>query len=82
MGHSGPCRPAHGKARPAAAGSSSRPSTASAPGAFEIVVDHDPRPLSYQFSVERAGTFSWEYLAEGPELWRVRIGRTGEAAAS
>ncbi len=52
-----------------------------APGEhFEIVVDHDPKPLYYQFAAERAGAFSWEYLADGPELWRVRIGRTGEAS--
>lgn len=42
---------------------------------FEIVVDHDPKPLYYQFAAERTGSFTWEYLDEGPELWRVRIGR-------
>lgn len=45
-------------------------------GAFELVNDHDPKPLYYQFQAERAGAVSWEYLEEGPERWRVRIGRS------
>ncbi len=48
-----------------------------APGeAFVLVNDHDPRPLRYQFEFERSGQFTWEYLEQGPEVWRVRIGRT------
>lgn len=47
-----------------------------APGqAMELVNDHEPRPLRYQFEAELPGTFTWEYLEEGPEAWRVRIGR-------
>lgn len=42
---------------------------------FELVNDHDPKPLYYQFTHERAGLFGWEYLEEGPETWRVRITR-------
>jgi uncharacterized protein (DUF2249 family) len=42
---------------------------------FELVNDHDPRPLYYQLSAEQPGTFTWDYLEEGPEIWRVRIGR-------
>ena len=42
---------------------------------FELVNDHDPRPLYYQFAAERPGAFSWESIEEGPEVWRVRIGR-------
>jgi uncharacterized protein (DUF2249 family) len=46
------------------------------PGAgFVLVNDHDPKPLRYQFEAEHAGQFTWDYLAEGPEVWRVRIGR-------
>ncbi|HWK28766.1 MAG TPA: DUF2249 domain-containing protein [Solirubrobacter sp.] len=44
--------------------------------AFELVNDHDPKPLRYQFEAEHAGAFSWDYLEQGPEVWRVRIGRT------
>jgi len=47
------------------------------PGEFmQIVNDHDPRPLQYQFMMERPEVFSWEYLEEGPETWRVAIGKT------
>lgn len=44
-------------------------------GAFELINDHDPRPLYYQFHAERNGQVEWEYLEQGPERWRVRIGR-------
>jgi uncharacterized protein (DUF2249 family) len=43
--------------------------------AFILVNDHDPKPLYYQFRFEREGTFTWEYLDEGPDVWRVRIGK-------
>lgn len=45
--------------------------------AFELVNDHDPKPLYYQFQAERPGLLDWQYLEEGPERWRVRIGRAG-----
>ena len=44
--------------------------------AFLLVNDHDPKPLYYQFSAEQAGQFTWEYLEQGPDIWRVRIGRS------
>ncbi len=44
-------------------------------GRYILVNDHDPKPLRYQFEAEHAGEFTWEYLEEGPEVWRVRIGR-------
>lgn len=43
---------------------------------FEIVNDHDPKPLYYQFMAERQGQVGWEYLEDGPETWRVRIAKT------
>lgn len=47
-----------------------------APGeAFELVNDHDPKPLYYTFAAERAGQFTWEYLEQGPNVWRVEIGK-------
>jgi uncharacterized protein (DUF2249 family) len=49
---------------------------------FELVNDHDPKPLYYQFAAEHAGGFSWDYLEQGPVVWRVRIGRTGGPIAS
>ena len=44
-------------------------------GAVLLVNDHDPKPLFYQFSAERAGEFTWDYIESGPMLWRVRIGK-------
>lgn len=50
--------------------------TALEPGTgFVLVNDHDPKPLFYQFDAEHKGEFTWDYLEEGPEVWRVRIGR-------
>ena len=43
---------------------------------FALVNDHDPKPLYYQFQAERAGTFKWEYVEQGPEVWRVLIAKT------
>ncbi len=47
-----------------------------APGdGFELVNDHDPKPLYYQLAAEQPGAFTWDYLETGPIVWRVRIGR-------
>lgn len=43
---------------------------------FELVNDHDPKPLYYQFAAEHQGHFTWDYLQGGPEVWRVRIGKS------
>jgi uncharacterized protein (DUF2249 family) len=43
--------------------------------AFVLVNDHAPAPLYYQFLHERTDQFDWEYLEEGPAIWRVRIGK-------
>jgi uncharacterized protein (DUF2249 family) len=42
---------------------------------FVLVNDHDPKPLYYQLAAEHTDQFTWEYLEQGPEVWRVRIGR-------
>jgi uncharacterized protein (DUF2249 family) len=42
---------------------------------FILVNDHAPTPLYYQFLHERADRFSWDYLEEGPDVWRVQIGK-------
>lgn len=47
-----------------------------APGEkMELVNDHDPRPLYNKFMVDRENQFEWEYLEQGPELWRISIGK-------
>ena len=35
--------------------------------------DHDPKPLYYELSAERGDIFTWQYLEQGPQLWRVKI---------
>jgi uncharacterized protein (DUF2249 family) len=48
-----------------------------APGESLLVVnDHDPKPLHHQFEARVPGRFEWEYLESGPEVWKVRIGKT------
>lgn len=47
-----------------------------APGEFFVLAnDHDPKPLRFQFEAQAPGAIGWEYLAEGPDVWRVRISR-------
>ena len=40
-----------------------------------LVNDHDPKPLYYQFQAEHPGRYGWEYVEEGPQVWKVRISR-------
>ena len=42
---------------------------------MELVNDHDPRPLYYQFQNDAPGSFTWAYLESGPQTWRVAITR-------
>jgi uncharacterized protein (DUF2249 family) len=42
---------------------------------FLLVNDHDPRPLLYQFGIRYPSMFGWDYVAQGPDLWKVRISR-------
>lgn len=47
-----------------------------APGeSFELVNDHDPKPLYHHLQAERPGQLVWNYREQGPEVWRVEIGR-------
>jgi regulator of cell morphogenesis and NO signaling len=43
--------------------------------------DHDPKPLYYQLLGERGNVFTWEYLEQGPTLWRVKISKRPEGTA-
>ncbi len=47
---------------------------------FELINDHAPTPLYYQFLHERPDQFEWNYLEEGPETWRVAISRKADGA--
>ncbi len=37
--------------------------------------DHDPKPLRAQLAEREPGQLTWDYLAEGPEIFRIQIGR-------
>ena len=50
--------------------------------ALELVNDHDPFPLQNPFNFMKRGQFSWDYLEQGPQLWRVRIAKLAAAQAS
>jgi uncharacterized protein (DUF2249 family) len=50
--------------------------------ALELVNNHDPRPLLYQFQDQVPGQFAWSYLEQGPDTWRVAITRTADGKAS
>ncbi|EEG78930.1 DUF2249 domain-containing protein [Dethiobacter alkaliphilus] len=40
---------------------------------MELVNDHDPKPLRHMFMAELPDQFIWNYLEEGPDVWRVAI---------
>ena len=44
-------------------------------GSFTLVNDHDPKPLYYQLNFEYSGQLGWDYLEQGPRVWRVKISR-------
>jgi regulator of cell morphogenesis and NO signaling len=43
--------------------------------AFQILNDHDPKPLYYQLLGERGNIFTWSYLEKGPQWWKVQIAK-------
>ena len=45
--------------------------------ALILVNDRDPKPFYYQLQADSGTAFTWEYLEDGPEVWRVRIRRAG-----
>lgn len=50
-------------------------------GTLTITSDHDPRPLHYQLATNFPGRYDWTYLEQGPDVWRVEIGRPAEGKA-
>ncbi|MBK6486807.1 MAG: DUF2249 domain-containing protein [Gemmatimonadetes bacterium] len=41
---------------------------------LELTVDHDPKCMYYTLRATRGeASFSFDYLENGPELWRVRV---------
>lgn len=45
-------------------------------GVLDLTVDHDPACMYYTLKATRGDEgFSFEYLENGPETWRVRVTR-------
>jgi uncharacterized protein (DUF2249 family) len=40
---------------------------------FILLNDHDPVRLQQQFAAQWPGTFTWQYLAQGQDEFRVKI---------
>ncbi|MHB1005337.1 MAG: DUF2249 domain-containing protein [Chloroflexota bacterium] len=40
---------------------------------LKLVNDHEPKPLYYQFTVERPGQVEWQSEEVGPREWVARI---------
>ncbi|MDT0164265.1 DUF2249 domain-containing protein [Actinotalea sp. AC32] len=43
--------------------------------AFVLANDHDPVRLREQLQDDELGRVAWQYLAEGPAVWRVLVSR-------
>jgi uncharacterized protein (DUF2249 family) len=50
--------------------------------AILLINDHDPKPLFYQFQVERPGQINWAPQEQGPERWVIRIEKVAVADAA
>ena len=50
--------------------------------ALQLIADHPPKPLRYQFELWFGDRCKWLYLEEGPDLWRVRIAKVADAASA
>jgi len=42
---------------------------------LKLINDHDPRPLHYEFMMEREGEFEWDSEEKGPREWVAHIKR-------
>jgi uncharacterized protein (DUF2249 family) len=50
--------------------------------ALELTVDHDPRCMYYTLRATRGDdAFTFEYLAGGPDTWRVLVGKVTDTIA-
>ena len=48
--------------------------------ALQLVNDHNPQPLRFQFEDRAFGQFAWDTLEAGPAVWRIQITRTADTA--
>lgn len=45
---------------------------------IELINDHDPRPLHYQFMMEHEGEFEWQTEEHSPREWVAHIKKVAE----
>lgn len=43
--------------------------------AMEIINSFDPVPLRQHFEERTLVGFNWDYLEQGPDIWRIRLAR-------
>jgi uncharacterized protein (DUF2249 family) len=48
---------------------------------LQLVNDHNPQPLHFQFDDRYFGQFEWTALETGPAVWRVQITRVADGAS-
>lgn len=49
-------------------------------GTLDLTVDHEPSCMYYTLrALHGSESFTFEYLEQGPEVWRVEVTRRGEA---
>jgi uncharacterized protein (DUF2249 family) len=49
---------------------------------LQLIADHDPRPLHFQFEAGYGARCDWSYLEQGPDVWRVRLRNLPERSAA
>ncbi len=49
---------------------------------LQIINDHDPKPLHYQFEGEYKDSYEWAYVQKGPKDWIVNITKIKIARAT
>jgi uncharacterized protein (DUF2249 family) len=42
---------------------------------FVLANNHDPKHLRAEFDADHPGSYGWEYVEKGPEVWRIRISK-------
>ncbi|HWY01930.1 MAG TPA: DUF2249 domain-containing protein [Mycobacterium sp.] len=42
---------------------------------FVLVNNHDPKHLRAEFDADHPGSYGWEYVEKGREVWRIRISK-------
>ncbi len=40
---------------------------------FVLINNHDPKHLRTEFDTAHTGGYDWDYLDQGPQVWRIRI---------